>query len=238
VTRVWTFVKAVGWWWLGALLNVSGVAQEVGRRAYPKWDGVMPFWLLMLAGSLVIFVGMFRAYAKVCDDLAAAVGDLAAVRGRPPLDVLVRPDRAVLLTGVPDRYLPGRTESAVWLGLSVTNRGNANANIELAIRVTFPGPSGQVMESTVSYRPLRAAVAPFTNPPDFLPSPLHLGSGGNTVQGEIFVVLDMLQSHLAGRDGAAFSLVVVDLVSDESVEVPIKVSDAISWPSNVEPTDA
>lgn len=221
------FVKAIGWWWLAALLNISAFAQEVGMRAKPTWDGVMPSEWLWLLGTALLFVGMYRAYAKVADD-RDALNEEAQSPPPEPLDLLIASDTAFVFYGIPYAYFPDDkdyTMAVLDLELTVTNRGRANVNLQFALRAPHPlpklRPDGIDIPHDVAPIPERYREANTVGP-----TPLHIEAQGPAVAGRILFALDhpihqfAIEAAAEADDGAL--LIATDLLTDQTVEVPLR----------------
>jgi hypothetical protein len=118
VGHYWSFIRAVGWWWLGAVLVLADAAAFVGL----EWRG-FPIWAVAGIGFLVVITGAFLAYRDVAlerDELLAESttdGPRFKVEAGMPYYARFGGKQQTLV--VPEMYLVNRSDRPIELRFSL-----------------------------------------------------------------------------------------------------------------------
>ncbi len=143
------FVRAVGGWWVGALLLLVGIAGAVVF----DWGGLFSEFLTA-GGMLIVVVGAYRAYDRIAQGRDEP-------RSRP------EPDHAgfTINAGVPYPGIPSGVNSLIIPDVGVVNW--SNTPIELRLTLLAADGSGPLESVITSARTVSAGTA-------ILPNPMHL----------------------------------------------------------------
>ena len=143
------FVRAVGGWWVGAVLLVVGIAWIVVLES-----GALPAGVLTVVAILIILVGAFRAYRRV-------VPEQEDPQTRPEPDDV----RFTIKTGRPYAGIPSALNSLIIPDVGVVNW--SDTAIELTFTLLAADGSGTLEEVITSSRTVSTGLA--------LSNPMQLG---------------------------------------------------------------
>lgn len=216
------FITAIGWWWVGALLEALAIAQEVGKRVAEKWDGVVPMGWLVLAGSVALFVGTYRAYAKVADEQDA----LRAAAQTPPLSLVVTPEVAGVVGNVPYDLIPNIKMSVLYFEASIANSGPENVNLDFLVRAEIPGSPIFVNRPSIDipFKPRKIPKSFFKDTPWIGEPPLHVPSKGPATRGWFAFALDNpMHEWVMNSQDVVAALVCLNHANGEEHTAPLKI---------------
>ncbi len=143
------FVRAVGGWWVGAVLLLVGIAGPVVF----DWGGLFSVFVIAV-GMLIVVVGAYRAYDRI-------------EQGRDEPGSRPEPDHVgfTIKAGVPYLGIPSGVNSLIIPDVGVVNW--SDTPIELRFTLLATDGSGPLESVIISARTVSAGTA-------ILPNPMHL----------------------------------------------------------------